>query len=155
MTLEDGVPLIMSPSSLTSTFTVSTEVGAGDTLIVNVADVPSVTGVVTAEIVTCGVGGGDDESDFGTERPYQPIRISKSPFEITSSPSRSYFASYRPSPSIAPYTPIKSRKSEISTTPLPLKSGEGGLLSCEKRDTGEIKSRRLSKPVILSVKLGY
>ena len=58
VTVEGAVPLMTLPVSVTSTFTVSALAGAGDTLIVNVAAVPSITGEVPAEIVTCGVGGG-------------------------------------------------------------------------------------------------
>ena len=78
-----------------------------------------------------------------TALPKLSTKIRKSGIPI----SFSYFSS----PSFDPNTSTKSKKSGISTVPLPLKSAEGRLLSCEKRDMGEIKSRKLSKPVILSV----
>ena len=51
--VEGGVPLMKSPFWLTSTFTVIVADGAGDAVSVNVAFVPSMTGEVPAEIVTC------------------------------------------------------------------------------------------------------
>ena len=70
VTVEGAVPLITSPSSVTLTLTVIAVVGAEDAVIVNVADVPSVTGEVPAEMVTsgafccCGERGGDAGSSL-------------------------------------------------------------------------------------------
>ena len=59
VTDDAGEPLMTSSVSLTFTLTVIAVVGAGDAVIVNVASVPSVTGDVSASIVTCGVPGGE------------------------------------------------------------------------------------------------
>ena len=64
VTVASGVPLMTSSVSLTFTLTVIAVVGAGSAVIVKVAAVPSVTGDVSASIVTSGTPGVEMSSSF-------------------------------------------------------------------------------------------
>ena len=68
-------------------------------------------------------------SDSGISLPKLSLKTRKSGIPITPLPSRSYLASYLPSPRIDPKRSINSKKSGTPTTPSPSKSGERAALN--------------------------